>query len=237
MKLIIGHDVQTMFPDLRIGIVRSTGIDNTEYDPGISTIMQSAIAGVHANLTIETLTEHPFIKAWRTAYQQFGSKPSSYRPTAEATLRRIIKGESIQPISAVVDLYLAVELELYLPIGGYDLAHVTGDITLRTSPGDEPFTPIGASEATEKTYAGEIVYADAEKILTRRWNYRDCDAAKITTASTDIALFCEAPGAAIPSEALQQCTQRLADLLQQHCQGHSTRHFVEVQSQSELECS
>lgn len=235
MKLIIAEEVRSQFPDLRIGLVVAHGIDNTREDLAVAAITQAAAQTVRQNLTVETLTAHPYIQAWRSTYQQFGSKPNSFRPTAEATLRRIIKGETIAPISAVVDLYLAVELHHYLPIGGYDLAHVVGDITLRTSPGDEPFTPIGAGEATEKTYAGEIVYADATKILPRRWNYRDCDSAKITPSSTDIALFCEAPVLAIPSEALQACTTQLAELLQQHCQGKSVRSFLETQSQPELE--
>jgi DNA/RNA-binding domain of Phe-tRNA-synthetase-like protein len=170
-------------------------------------------------MSLERLNEHPYIMAWRETYRRFGAKPKDHRPTAEALLRRVVRGEDLPTISTIVDLYLAGETEYYLPIGGYDRAHIVGDITLRFSPGNEPFVPIGASQATETTFAGEVVYSDAEKVLTRRWNYRDCDAAKITAASQNIVLLCEAAMPEIPTDHVQCCAETLAANLERFCGG------------------
>ena len=235
VKLIIAQDVLDMFPNLRIGVVAGRGVNNTGTNADLEKIKQSAAATVRQNLTNESLAQLPQITAWRETYRRFGSKPNSFRPTAEALLRRIIRGEDIMTISPAVDAYLAIEAEFYLPIGGYDLDHIVGDITLRLSPGEEPFTPIGGGEAEEKTYAGEVVYADSEKILTRRWNYRDCDAAKITQESHDIALFCEATMPDITTTQLTDCTERLADYLRRFCGGTVASQLVEAQQQQAVE--
>ncbi len=218
MKLAVTQDLLTKYPHLRIGVITGQGVNNMDTQPEIAKLTQTAAETLRQRLTSETLPKHPYIAAWRDTYRSFGSKPSDFRPTAEALLRRILRGDSVAPISAIVDIYLAIEMEYYLPIGGYDLDHVNGDITLRFSPGDEPFFAIG-SATEEKTYAGEVVYADSEKILTRRWNYRDCDAAKITQNSQSIALFCEAPTPDVPTEHLMQLTQELADRLGRFCGG------------------
>jgi DNA/RNA-binding domain of Phe-tRNA-synthetase-like protein len=231
MRLIIEQNIITMFPSLRIGIVTARGIDNTDSNEEVEAIKQASAAALRQNLSPEALSEHPYIAAWRETYRRFGTKPKDHRPTAEALLRRVLRGENIPTISKAVDLYLAIETAFYLPIGGYDLEKVEGDIALRLSSGDEPFTPIGATQAEEKTYSGEIVYADSHKILTRRWNYRDCDAAKVTQESKTIALFCEAPLPEIPTDHLKQCADQLAEYLRRFCGGSISSHFVEAQAQ------
>lgn len=231
MRLIIEQNIISMFPDLRIGIVTARGLDNVGSSEDIETIKRAAAAILRQNLSTEDLSQHPYILAWRETYRRFGTKPKDHRPTAEALLRRILRDEHIPTISKAVDLYLAVEAAFYLPIGGYDLDKVEGDIVLRLSSGDEPFTSIGALQAEETTYAGEVVYADSSKVLTRRWNYRDCDAAKVTSESKNIALFCEAPVPEIPTDHLMKCIDRLAEYLRRCCGGSISAHFVEAQAQ------
>lgn len=226
MQLVIAQELLIKFPDLRIGIITGQGLNNVGIHEDVEAIKRTAAETLRQNIAIETLTQHPYIAAWRETYRRFGSKPSDYRPTAEALLRRVLRGESISSISTIVDVYLAIEMEFYLPIGGYDLDHVEGDITLRFSPGDEPFLPIGAA-TEEKTYTGEVVYADAKKILTRRWNYRDCDAAKITPDSHNIALFCEAPTSDVPTDHLMKCTEHLAEYLHRFCGGTIDVQLIE----------
>lgn len=233
MKLIVAPEICRQFPDLHIGIVMGTGLQNGQANAEVTALTEAAATQVRAALTLESLAQHPFIVAWRETYRRFKSKPSDFRPTAEALLRRVLRGEPIPSISTVVDLYLAVQAEWYLPIGGYDSTRITGDIRLRFSPGNEPCLPIGAT-TEELTYAGEVVYADDEKILTRRWNYRDCDAAKITPESHTIALFCEAALSEIPADAVTRCTERLASDLQRFC-GGTVKHAFVTAEQPELD--
>ena len=125
--------------------------------------------------------------------------PKKKVPTLNAILKRAEKG--LPTISPIVDIYLAHELLYLFPLGGYDIERINGDINLRLSPGNEPFTAIGGKE--EETYEGEIVYADSSKVLTRRWNYKDCEQAKITEATRNAVLMAEAPLESMASEELE----------------------------------
>jgi DNA/RNA-binding domain of Phe-tRNA-synthetase-like protein len=233
MDLIIAPEIIAAFPEIRIGVLTARGIRNTGTNADLQALMRADEAALRERLTVETLVQQPAIVAWRDAYKKFGTKPNEFRPTAEALLRRVLRGDPLPTISPAVDAYLAIETEFYLPIGGYNLAQVTDDITLRFSPGGEAFTPIGGA-AEETTYAGEVVYVDAARVLTRRWNYRDCDIAKITPESTEIVLVCEATGASIATATLQDCMTKLASYLQRFCGGTITHAILDGQSTTRL---
>lgn len=234
MKLTISDEVCAKFPDLRIAILIGRGIDNTGTNPELQDLKHAAAQRMHDEHTNDDLTKSPEIQAWRDAYRAFGVKPRESRPTAEAFLRRLIKGEEFPTISKAVDSYLLVETEFFLPIGGYDVSQVSGNIQLRTSPGDEAFTPLG-STAEEVTRPGEVIYADDARVLTRKWNYRDCDSCKITADSKDIVLFTEAPADTIATNALVESATRMAQYIGKFCGGTFSTALADVSQSPELE--
>jgi len=83
------------------------------------------------------------ILATRAAYKALGKDPARYRGSAEALLRRVIAGKSLPRINAVVDIINLVSVESRLPIGLYDLAHVSGDIVFRAGRAGETYKGIG----------------------------------------------------------------------------------------------
>jgi DNA/RNA-binding domain of Phe-tRNA-synthetase-like protein len=87
--------------------------------------------------------ESPQILATRAAYKALGKDPARYRGSAEALLRRVIAGKSLPRINAVVDIINLVSVESRLPIGLYDLAHVSGDIVFRAGRAGETYKGIG----------------------------------------------------------------------------------------------
>ncbi|MBO0870106.1 MAG: hypothetical protein J2P15_16225 [Micromonosporaceae bacterium] len=226
MRLLVSEDVRRAFPELRVAVLRATGIDNTGNSPELDAEKMAAARRLAAEHTIESLGQLPEIEAWRTAYRAVGIKPKDYRPTAEAFLRRLVKGQEFPTISKAVDAYLLVETQFFLPVGGYDLATVTGDIELRLSTGGEEFTPIGGRDP-EYTQPGEIVYADAARILTRMWNYRDCDACKVTPGSTEVALFTEAPYRQLTTQRLVDSIAAIAEAVSRYCRGAVTTHLLD----------
>src|SRR5437879_2304238 len=126
-KLVVSDDIVKLFPDLRIGIVVARGIDNLGNSNEIEEIKRTKADNLRDRLSSETLSQHPLIAAWRETYRRFGTKAKEHKPTAEALLRRVLRGDSIPTISKVVDLYLVIETEFLLPIGGYDLDKVEGN--------------------------------------------------------------------------------------------------------------
>jgi DNA/RNA-binding domain of Phe-tRNA-synthetase-like protein len=87
--------------------------------------------------------ESPQILATRAGYKALGKDPARYRGSAEALLRRVIAGKGLPQINAVVDAINLVSVESRLPIGLYDLAHVSGDIVFRAGRAGETYKGIG----------------------------------------------------------------------------------------------
>lgn len=87
--------------------------------------------------------DSPQILATRSAYKALGKDPARYRGSAEALLRRIIAGKGLPQINAVVDVINLVSVESRLPVGLYDLAHVSGDIVFRAGLTGETYKGIG----------------------------------------------------------------------------------------------
>lgn len=234
MKLIISKEVATTFPSLRVGVLRAEGVSNSAADTGLESLKASKVEQFREVYSLESLRNHPNILAWRETYRSFGAKPKRYRPTAEALLTRILKGDSLPSINSVVDGYLLAELDYLLPIGGYDLDEISGDITLRISPGGEVFHPLGSDE-TETTKEGEVIYADDDRVLTRRWNYRDCEATKITVATKNVALFVEAAQPSVSTADIEGSLAAMEGYIGQSCGG--VFHIQTVSAAEGLEWS
>src|SRR6266704_897050 len=87
--------------------------------------------------------ESPQVEAARKAYKALGKDPARYRGSAEALLRRVVAGKGLPQINAVVDVINLVSVESRLPIGLYDLGHVSGDIVFRAGRAGETYKGIG----------------------------------------------------------------------------------------------
>lgn len=193
MNLNVSEEVLTLFPRIRLGLLRgSISSPQSDLQATITDLRAKALAALAALApTPEALAEVKNIAVWREAYKAFGTKPTKFRPTHEALARRLLKDGAWPDINPIVDIYLTNQIDHLLPHGGYDATTLAGDLALYVSPGNEPFEPLGGGQ--EATEPGEIVYRDQRRVLTRRWNYRDCDATKITDHTTDFLLMIEAP--------------------------------------------
>jgi DNA/RNA-binding domain of Phe-tRNA-synthetase-like protein len=222
-RLCIDPEIGQLFPGAEVGIVEVTGIDNgTAGGAALDEHRRRVVDRVKVEFATREVATHPVIAAWRAAYRAFGTDPTRRRPAVEALVRRVVAGRELPQISPAVDAYLVAELEQLVPFGGYDADALSGDVVLRRSPGGELFVAVGDSEPSH-TDPGEVVYADDARVLTRHWNHRDCDDAKITPESTRIVLICEVlPG----TGSTRECGGRAADLVVEACGGDAS---VEVQ--------
>lgn len=74
-------------------------------------------------------------------------------------------------INALVDIGNILSLRYLLPIGAHAIDVVSHDITLCIATGEEEFVPFG-SEQVEHPVPGEIIFAEGNTVLTRRWSWR-----------------------------------------------------------------
>jgi DNA/RNA-binding domain of Phe-tRNA-synthetase-like protein len=66
-------------------------------------------------MQVETLSAHPAIAALRRLFKAAGCDPTRYRPSSEALLRRLLKGEAMPVISPLVDLNNCLSASLAVP--------------------------------------------------------------------------------------------------------------------------
>jgi DNA/RNA-binding domain of Phe-tRNA-synthetase-like protein len=227
MKYIIDRSVADKYPEIRVGVLVGRGLTVAKDSDDLRRLIKENIQGFLNRFQGDDFLQHPNILAWRETYASFGAKPKKYRPTAEALLRRVVKDGVFPNINTAVDAYLAVEVVYLLPIGGYDLAKVEGDIVLRMSEGGQVFYPLGGGEP-EHTDEGEVIYSDAKSVLTRRWNYRDADHTKITENSKDIILASEAAYCSISADDLEGTVKRMVEYESRFCGGLFSTHFLDA---------
>ena len=96
----------------------------------------------------------------RALYRQFGTDPTKVRPSSEALLRRLKKGDPFPRVNSLVDVANAMSVQLQVPVGLYDLEKIRGDeLVLRLGTEGEKYTGIGKEQVN---VAGRICIADAE---------------------------------------------------------------------------
>lgn len=96
----------------------------------------------------------------RELYRRFGTDPTRVRPSSEALLRRLKKGESLPRINSLVDVANAMSVLLQVPVGLYDLDKISGDeLVIRLGAEGESYTGIGKERVN---VAGRICVADSE---------------------------------------------------------------------------
>jgi DNA/RNA-binding domain of Phe-tRNA-synthetase-like protein len=126
--------------------------------------------------------DDPRIAGWRAAFSRFGAKPSRYPSSAESLLARVLNGERLPRINALVDTYNAVSLRHLIPVGGEDLDALRGDLRLVRATGDEAFE--ARDGADDPPRPGEVVWRDDLGVTCRRWNWRQGRRTQLTEATT-----------------------------------------------------
>jgi DNA/RNA-binding domain of Phe-tRNA-synthetase-like protein len=145
---------------------------------------QLAAAAAHLRSSgLSKATDHPHIAAWRAAFSAFGAKPSRYPSSAEALISRVLKGQPLPRVNALVDLYNAVSVRHVVPVGGEDADRLQGPLRLTVAAGDEPFDPRGDGTNMEQAAAGEVVWRDDQGVTCRRWNWRQGRRTQLTEAT------------------------------------------------------
>jgi DNA/RNA-binding domain of Phe-tRNA-synthetase-like protein len=133
-------------------------------------------------------------------------------------VKNILAGRSLARVNAFVDLYNAVSLAHVLPLGADDLGKVTPPLAFRYARLGDSFVDMADSEAGEEPEApkaGEVVYADADHVLCRRWNWRQDARSLITSETTRGVVTLQANGAGDVATAAAD----LIDLIGKFCSG------------------
>jgi DNA/RNA-binding domain of Phe-tRNA-synthetase-like protein len=214
----VDRAVQARHPDYVALVLVASGLVNGPSDAASDTRLAAAEAHLRAS-GLERATDHPHIAAWRAAFSAFGAKPSRYPSSAEALIARVLKGEPLPRINALVDLYNAVSVRYVVPLGGEDADRLEGPLRLTITVGGEPFDPRGDGVDVERVGGGEVVWRDDRGVTCRRWNWRQGRRTQLTAESTGaFFVFDRLDGLAM--DDLHRAADELSDLLLErwpHC--------------------
>lgn len=145
----------TLAPDLativRPGVLWLEGATVVEREPRLIAPLAAAEAAVRMHPPEE-------IAAVRTMYKRVGLDPTKTRPSSEALLRRVRRGDQLPRINSMVDVCNWCSLEFQLPYGLYDAAHLNGDVELRLGRDGEAYPGIRKDDVHVD---GRITLADA----------------------------------------------------------------------------
>src|SRR5688500_12092627 len=145
----------TLAPELasivRPGVLWLQGATVVDREPRLDAPLAQAEAAVRANPPEEVI-------AVRTMYKRVGIDPTKRRPSSEALLRRVRKGEGLPRINSMVDVCNWCSLEFQLPYGLYDAARIDGDVELRLGHAGESYAGIRKDEVH---VGGRITLADS----------------------------------------------------------------------------
>jgi DNA/RNA-binding domain of Phe-tRNA-synthetase-like protein len=116
--------------------------------------MDAPLAAAESAIRIQPPAE---VTAVRTMYKRVGLDPTKTRPSSEALLRRVRKGDPLPRINSMVDVCNWCSLEFQLPYGLYDAARIDGDVELRIGRPGESYPGIRKDDVN---VGGRMALAD-----------------------------------------------------------------------------
>jgi DNA/RNA-binding domain of Phe-tRNA-synthetase-like protein len=149
------------------------------------------------------------IAAVRTMYKRVGLDPTKTRPSSEALLRRVRKGDTLPRINSMVDVCNWCSLEFQLPYGLYDADRIDGDVELRLGRAGESYAGIRKDDVHVD---GRITLADRVGPFGNPTS--DSARTMVTTATTRALLVVFAPRAVEErqlNQVLEATSARMAE--------------------------
>jgi DNA/RNA-binding domain of Phe-tRNA-synthetase-like protein len=166
---------------VRPGVIWWSGATVVLHEHRLDALLAEAEARVRISPPAESA-------AVRTMYKKVGIDPTKTRPSNEALLRRVRKGDTIPRINSAVDVVNWCSLEFQLPYGLYDFSKVSGPVKMRLGAEGEKYAGIRKDEVN---VGGRITVADD----TGAFGNPTSDSARtmVTPATTELLVVVYAP--------------------------------------------
>lgn len=172
-------------------------------DERLDQALARAVVAVQAHPPEETA-------AVRAMYRRIGLDPTKTRPSNEALLRRMRKGQPFPRVNTLVDIINWCSLETQLPYGLYDRAHIEGPVQLRLGRDGEEYAGIRKDTVH---VAGRLTLADSRGPFGNPTS--DSERTMVTPETTTAMVVIFAPAeteARRVGDALALTAARIADL-------------------------
>ncbi len=185
---------------VRPGVIWWSGATVVVHEHRLDPLLAEAEARVRISPPAESA-------AVRTMYKKVGIDPTKTRPSNEALLRRVRKGDTIPRINSAVDVVNWCSLEFQLPYGLYDFSKVSGPVTMRLGIEGEQYAGIRKDDVN---VGGRITVADDIGAFGNPTS--DSSRTMVTPAATELLVIVYAPNE-IPKPQLERVVAVTAERL------------------------
>jgi len=120
-----------------LGLLTAGGLTVASAGAAIGAAIAAEAAAKRAEFGDRAIGDVPGVAPVRRLMSALGTDPTKTRPSSEALLRRVLKGQGLYGVNNVVDTVNLASLRWLLPMGLYDLAALRGNLRMaRGRPGD-----------------------------------------------------------------------------------------------------
>lgn len=208
MKISLSEEVLEKYPEIEIGyLIAKLEVHKT--DPIVEELKRGLSRSLEEKgINATNFVAHPSIARWRKIYEEdFHVKAKTYRSSLEALIKRVVTGKEIWNICTVVDLYNCCSVLSLLPMGGYDLDKIVGEIKIRYAQEGETFRGLGQREEIE-IKKNHLVYTDDQRVICWLWNHKDAAETCIDENTKSVLFFIDSVDGKV-EEALELLKEHL----------------------------
>lgn len=173
---------------------------------GLDALRRRVAARARSRFELARLPEDATVAAVRALFRAAGCDPTRYRPSSEALLRRVLKGEELPAIQPLVDLNNCLSIELAVPCSAAAEGSFVPPVSLRAGRPGEAFASLRGPFHLE----GKPLLADAAGPFSTP--ITDSQRIKVQPETRRAWLVAYLPAAVLaPEEALARLAELLRD--------------------------
>jgi DNA/RNA-binding domain of Phe-tRNA-synthetase-like protein len=198
---------------VRVGVLALEGVAVADADPALTVALAAYCDELRSRFGDGRSGEVPGAAEARALYKALGLDPTKTRPSSEALLRRVLKGEALYRVNTLVDALNLASLRAQLPFGLYDLEHTVPPVVLRRGGPGEGYEGIRKGRVSVEN---RPVLADAQGPFG---NPSSDSARTMITLATRRALVVVYAPAQLPASRLTAVLDDTAATLTTYCGG------------------
>ncbi|MCB0284208.1 MAG: hypothetical protein KDF60_16595 [Calditrichaeota bacterium] len=204
LNIQISETIKQTIRSMQFGLIEASGVSvhpsNVDFDNELKKL-ELELKEKYQDIAP---SDDPVVSAVRRMYRQVGWEPTKYRPSSEALVRRLLKGNGLYRINNLVDYGNLVSARYHIPMGLYDTGKITGQAIMDIGKDGESYQGISKPEIHA---TGKIILRDDKGVFGNPTADSARTCVQVTTQSVLAVFF--APSA-IERDFLQKTIDELA---------------------------
>jgi len=185
----IDPTIKANYPNFFIGAAIIKGIKVKASTDELLSEINDVYSRVRA-MSVRDFDQSRKIRSYKQAIKQCGVDVRVRRPTMEALMRRLAKGQNVPSINNVADIGNLIAVKHEMSSGVFDLNTITTPIVFKEAKGGEQVLIFGDKEPLT-LQKGEICYFDQEGPFAIDLCWRDAQRTSLTEKTTNLLVATE----------------------------------------------